>query len=529
MAKVTVIPSTINPITKLPNNGLQKRKVAGYARVSTILDEQCSSYQAQVDYYTNLIKRNPEWEFVEVYADEGISGTNTKRRGGFNQMMQDALDGKIDLILTKSVSRFARNTVDSLTFIRKLKEKGVEVFFEKENIYTFDSKGELLITIMASLAQEESRSISENVTWGKRKAFSDGKVSMPYKHFLGYKKGEDGRPTIDEKESLVVKEIYSLFLKYGYSTTKIAKEFNERGIYTPSGKGKWTLTTVESILSNEKYKGDALLQKKYVVDFLTHRSKPNEGEIPQYYVENSHPAIIDKVEWDLVQVELERRKKLCKTYSSKNIFASKLVCEDCGSFFGRKIWHSNDEYKVIVYQCNGKFKNKDKRCNTPTLREEEIKSMFLEAYNKFVLDKTALVGDCKLMIETIADVSLLDEQISKQIEKLEELAKKVKELVSSNASTPELQIDYINDYDELCTMHSIEETKYKFLLKEKSGRLAKAKSMELFIESIKDKPDVIDSWNSDLWILLVDKAIVHHDKSITFVFKNMKKITIAAK
>ena len=166
MAKVTVIPSTINPITKLPNNGLQKRKVAGYARVSTILDEQCSSYQAQVDYYTNLIKRNPEWEFVEVYADEGISGTNTKRRGGFNQMIQDALDGKIDLILTKSVSRFARNTVDSLTFIRKLKEKGVEVFFEKENIYTFDSKGELLITIMASLAQEESRSISENVTWG---------------------------------------------------------------------------------------------------------------------------------------------------------------------------------------------------------------------------------------------------------------------------------------------------------------------------------------------------------------------------
>lgn len=529
MAKVTVIPSTINPITKLPNNGLQKRKVAGYARVSTILDEQSSSYQAQVDYYTNLIKRNPEWEFVEVYADEGISGTNTKRRGGFNQMMQDALDGKIDLILTKSVSRFARNTVDSLTFIRKLKEKGVEVFFEKENIYTFDSKGELLITIMASLAQEESRSISENVTWGKRKAFSDGKVSMPYKHFLGYKKGEDGRPTIDEKESLVVKEIYSLFLKYGYSTTKIAKEFNERGICTPSGKGKWTLTTVESILSNEKYKGDALLQKKYVVDFLTHKSKPNDGEIPQYYVENSHPAIIDKIEWDLVQAELERRKKLYKTYSSKNIFASKLVCEDCDSFFGRKIWHSNDEHRAIVYQCNGKFKNKEKRCNTPTLREEEIKAMFLEAYNHFVLDKTALVDDCKLMIETIANVSLIDEQISKQIEKMEELAQKVKELVSSNASTLDSQTDYINNYDRLCTMHSIEETRYKFLLKEKSGRLAKAKSMELFIESIKDKPDVIDSWNSDLWILLVDKAIVHHDKSITFVFKNMKEITIAAK
>lgn len=289
-----------------------------------------------MQYYKDYITSNNDWLFVKVYYDEGISGTK-QDRPAFQQMLQDAKDGKIDLIITKSISRFARNTVDSLTFIRKLKERGVEVFFEKENIYTFDSKGELLITIMASLAQEESRSISENVTWGKRKAFSDGKVSMPYKHFLGYKKGEDGRPTIDEKESLVVKEIYSLFLKYGYSTTKIAKEFNERGVCTPSGKGKWTLTTVESILSNEKYKGDALLQKKYVVDFLTHKSKPNDGEIPQYYVENSHPAIIDKIEWDLVQAELERRKKLYKTYSSKNIFASKLVCEDCDSFFGRKI------------------------------------------------------------------------------------------------------------------------------------------------------------------------------------------------
>lgn len=163
------------------------------------------------------------------------------------------------------------------------------------------------------------------------------------------------------------------------------------------------------------------------------------------------------------------------------------------------------------------------------MREEEIKSMFLEAYNHFVLDKTALVDDCKLMIETIANVSSIDEQISKQIEKMEELAQKVKELVSSNASTLDSQTDYINNYDRLCTMHSIEETRYKFLLKEKNGRLAKAKSMDLFIESIKDKPDVIDSWNSDLWILLVDKAIVHHDKSITFVFKNMKEITIAAK
>lgn len=178
----------------MPTVNVAKRRTAGYARVSTDSDEQFTSYEAQIDYYTQFIKRNPEWEFVRVYTDEGISGTNTKHRDGFNQMIEDALAGQIDLIVTKSVSRFARNTVDSLVTVRKLKEKGVEVFFEKENIYTLDSKGELLITIMSSLAQEESRSISENVTWGQRKRFSDGKVSLPYKQFLGYRKGADDLP-----------------------------------------------------------------------------------------------------------------------------------------------------------------------------------------------------------------------------------------------------------------------------------------------------------------------------------------------
>ena len=197
---VTVIPATLNLFTNSPKISSIKRKVAAYARVSTDTEEQISSYEAQVDYYTRYIKSKNNWEFIEVYTDEGISATNTKKRDGFNRMIKDALDKKIDLIVTKSVSRFARNTVDTLTTVRKLKEKGVEVYFEKENIYTLDSKGELLITIMSSLAQEESRSISENVTWGQRKRFADGKVSLPYKNFLGYEKGKDGVPKIIEKE-----------------------------------------------------------------------------------------------------------------------------------------------------------------------------------------------------------------------------------------------------------------------------------------------------------------------------------------
>lgn len=527
MAKVTIIPSTIDPLTRLPSNGLVKRRVAGYARVSTEQEEQNSSYQAQVDYYTKKIKQNPEWEFIDVYTDEGISGTNTKRREGFNKMIKDALDGKIDLIITKSVSRFARNTVDSLTFIRKLKEHKVEVFFEKENIYTFDSKGELLITIMSSLAQEESRSISENVTWGIRKSFSDGNVKIPYKRFLGFKKGEDGKAEINEEEAIIVKRIYSLFLVNGYSTTKIAKTFNEEGVKTASGKGKWTLTTIESILSNEKYKGDALLQKKFIVDFLSHKQKKNEGEIPQYYVENSHPAIIDKIDWDLVQLELERRKEMNGRYSSINAFASKLVCEDCGSFFGRKVWHSTDEYRAIIYQCNSKFKNKDTRCHTPALKEESIKAMFLKAYNNYMIDKKTIIDDCKLMIDAVANVDKIEIQLQEQITKLESIAAEVKKIVASSA-TSDTQTDYLKIYDELCAKHKIEEIRYNELLKEKDYRITQAKAMKVFISTIEDKPEILDEWNEQLWFLLVEKAVVHRDKSITFVFKNQKEITIEA-
>ena len=254
-----------------------KKRVAAYARVSTDSEEQLSSYEIQVKYYTNHIKSNENWEFVEVYTDEGITGVSTKRRDGFNRMIRDALDGKIDLIITKSVSRFARNTVDTLTTVRKLKEKGVEVYFEKENVYTLDSKGEVMLTIMSSLAQEESRSISENVTWGQRKRFADGKVSLPYKYFLGYEKGADGLPKVVEKEAEIVRLIYRLFLE-GKTVSYIANHLTNLKIKTPRGKNKWTTTTVKSILTNEKYKGDALLQKCYTVDFLTKKKKKNDNE-----------------------------------------------------------------------------------------------------------------------------------------------------------------------------------------------------------------------------------------------------------
>lgn len=280
MPKITIIPQKLNKATFMPLDQSVKRRVAGYARVSTDSEEQRTSYTAQVEYYTNYIKSRSDWEFVNVYTDEGISATNTRHRDGFNTMIDDALAGKIDLIVTKSVSRFASNTVDSLTTVRKLKEKGIEVYFEKENIYTLDAKGELLITIMRSLAQEEPRSISENVTWGQRKRMADGKVTIPYARFLGYRKGENGLPEIIPEEAETVRLIYKSFME-GMTPGMIVKMLMEQGVPAPGGGDKWYTHTIKSILTNEKYKGVALLQKKFTVDFLTKKQKVNEGEVPQ--------------------------------------------------------------------------------------------------------------------------------------------------------------------------------------------------------------------------------------------------------
>lgn len=317
--KITVIPQSKKMFSSEPLKPTDKRKVAAYARVSTDQDEQLNSYEAQVDYYTTFISAHDEWSFVGIYTDEGISGTSTARRTGFKRMVADALEGKIDLIVTKSVSRFARNTVDSLTVIRLLKEHGVEVYFEKESIWTFDSKGELLITIMSSLAQEESRSISENITWGQRKRFADGRVSIAYGQFLGYNRSEDGKMVIDEDEAEIVRTIYRLCM-LGFSPTAIADYLTEHEISTPSGKERWHASVVRSILRNEKYRGDALLQKTFTIDFLKKKLKVNEGEVPMYYVHEDHEAIIDPYEFELVQAEIESSHDNGMRYKHKHIF-----------------------------------------------------------------------------------------------------------------------------------------------------------------------------------------------------------------
>jgi site-specific DNA recombinase len=521
---VTVIPATFNPRTRRPIQQVSRRRVAGYARVSTDSDEQFTSYEAQVDYYTKFISDNPEWQFVKVYTDEGVSGLNTKKRDGFNEMIDDALAGKIDLIVTKSVSRFARNTVDSLSTIRKLRDKGVECYFEKEQIFTFDGKGELLLTIMASLAQEESRSISENVTWGRRKQFSDGKVSLPYSQFLGYRKGPDSLPEIIPEEAETVREIYRLFIG-GKSTSFIAKYLTQKGIPSPGGKSKWQIHTVESILTNEKYKGAALLQKAFTVDFLTKKMKPNEGEVPQYFVADSHPAIIEPEEWGKVQTEMQRRKTDTRRHSCQSPFSGKIICGDCGEYFGSKVWHSTDQYRRVIWQCNGKFKGEEK-CRTPHLTEEQIKESFVIALSTLLENRESLLEDGRVVKAELSDCSEIDAKIDRVIQESDVVAGLIKKCIEDNSSRALDQESYTKQYDGLVERYEALKNKHAGYMRDRKDRQFKEDVLSGFLFEITELYCLGIAFDESHWNRTIDHVTVYSDARLVFSFQNGREITV---
>lgn len=530
MANVRVIPATATVMSAQTTNATHKRRVAAYARVSTDSEEQLTSYEAQVDYYTKFIKGRSDWEFVTVYTDEGISAVNTKKREGFKQMVADGLAGKFDLLVTKSVSRFARNTVDSLTTVRKLKEKGAEVWFEKENIFTLDSKGELLITIMSSLAQEESRSISENVTWGQRKRMADGKISLPYAQFLGYCKGEDGLPQIVPEEAEVVRLIFRLFME-GKTYSAIARHLIKSGISTPAGKEKWQACVVQSILQNEKYKGHALLQKTYCANFLTKKMVKNTGQVQQYYVEDSHPAIVDPDEWDAVQAEIDRRKKRGSIGRCGSPFSGKIVCGECGGYYGKKVWgsyKSDKTYRKEIYQCNEKYKHKDKggrQCGTPFVTEDEVKERFLTAFNTLVENRDGLIEDCRMAQSMLCDTTKIDAELAELCREIEIVAELSRKAIYENARTAQNQTDWIERNNGYLERHRQATERVDELEAVKRERIAKSKTLDIFIRDIEKRPLALTEWDESLWLAVVDRVTVATNGTMTFTFRNGAEVT----
>lgn len=398
---VEVIPATWNP-TDESSREIRKLRVAAYCRVSTELEQQQSSYDIQIEYYTRHIMQNPNWIFAGVFADDGRSATNTFRRDDFNQLMDQCLKGKVDMVITKSISRFARNTVDCISWVRKLKEKNVAVYFEKENLNTLDDSTEMILTILSSQAQEESRNISENCHWGIVRRFEVGQVIVNHNKFLGYTKDKDGNLVVVPEEAELVRRIYRLFLE-GNSSYRIKRILESEGIRTVTGNTVWQATVIDKMLTNEKYMGDALLQKTYTVDFLTKKKVVNKGIVPQYYIEDDHEAIIPKELFYRVQEEKARRGNIYRAaikkkrgeekskYSGKYALSGLMICAECGQPYRRQVWSKYGK-KSAVWRCDNRLKHGSERCkNSPTLKEEILHEAIMMAIGKVVEDQGEFV------------------------------------------------------------------------------------------------------------------------------------------
>lgn len=520
---VRIIPPTIDRYTMASINKPRLRKVAAYARVSTDMLEQLTSYEAQIDYYTKYIKNHEGWEFVKVYTDEGITGTSTKKRDGFNEMIKDALDGKIDLIVTKSVSRFARNTVDSLSTIQKLRDNNVECYFEKENVYTFDSKGDLLLTFMSGMAQEEARNISENTTWGQRKRFADGDVTFAYSRFLGYDKGENGKLVINEEQAELVRRIYTMYLQ-GYTFCSIARRLTEEGIPTVTGKTKWRDTIIKSILTNEKYKGDALLQKSYTVDFLSKKVKKNNGEVQQYYIEGNHEAIIEPETFDAVQYLIESRKNRKSGKGNSSVFSGRVICGDCGRNFGSKVWHSNDKYRRVIWQCNKKFEN-NKKCTTPHFSEQELQERVIKAINELIPQREKMKAEFERMKPSL-DTAKLQEELMELNKQADKIADEMDKSIERNSRLALNQNEFNSEYFKLEKKYLMLRNRIDETAGETTKRTIRKKRTEEFFKMLDSLECEVAEFDEKLIVTLVDKITVYAKADVRVTFVNGTEIMV---
>lgn len=428
-SNITVIPALAPD--ELKKSSFKQKRVAAYCRVSTNHEEQQNSYQVQIEYYTNYINSKPEWTLAGIFADEGISGTQTKNRKEFNKMISKCKQKKIDIVLCKSISRFARNTVDCLEYIRELRLLGIGVIFEKENINTLTMNSEFIISLYGSFAQAESESISKNISWGIEKSFREGKVKYVMDKTLGYRMGNDGKPYIIEEEAKIVRRIYQMFID-GLSMQRIANELEAEGVARRSGCTSWNRSNVNYILKNEKYAGDAILQKSFTIDCLTHKRVKNNGEKNKYILHDCHPAIIDRNTYNRTVEELTRRGAIKKRssrsateqgrYSSKYALSDILVCGECSTPYRRVVWNSHGK-RLPVWRCISRIENGKKYCgNSPSINEEYLQNAIINALNEIYENDTAFV---QIMKQNFVCVINNDDKNS---ENLDQIKKRLAEI-----------------------------------------------------------------------------------------------------
>ena len=515
--RVRVIPATKAPETlRKAQDG--KMRVAAYCRVSTDSEEQLNSYEAQKSYYTQKIQDSPDWEMAGIYADEGITGTSLKKRTEFKKMITACKRGHIDLIITKSLSRFARNTVDCLETVRLLKANGIGVYFEKENINTLTESSEFLITLFSGFAQAESESLSKNVAWGKAKSAEAGKVTFQYKKMLGYRRGADGQPEIVPEEAEVIKRIYHRYLD-GCTLGQIKRELDEDNVPTAQGVEFWSPAIIHNILTNEKYIGDALLQKTYVTDCISKKVKKNQGERAMYYVENNHPAIISREMFDQVRNEMTRRsskrkvlQKSGKTelgkYSGKYALTELLVCGECGSPYKRVTWARNGK-KRIVWRCVSRLEFGTQYChNSPTLDESKLHSAILASMNEFAVIRQEGCPDVLAMAEEAKQA------LSQAGAKLLELKKHMETVSREQSDLLDRLLENMGDAELNAKMKALTDEKESL-----KAQILDARQMEVSLEEQATR-------HQQMWDSIMECSAGYTEFADEFVRQIIQKITV---
>ena len=519
MATVTLIPARRNPVAGKRTEEAPKIRVAAYCRVSTDTEEQATSYDAQIEHYTGMIEKHPGWELAGIYADDGISGTNTKKREEFNRLIEDCMAGKIEMVVTKSISRFARNTLDCLKYIRQLKDRNIAVYFEKESINTLDAKGEVLLTIMASLAQQESQSLSQNVKLGLQYRYQQGKVQINTNRFLGYNKDKDGNLVIDPEEAKIVKRIYREYLE-GKSYYAIGQGLTADGIRTAAGSEYWRPSTLRKILKNEKYIGDALLQKTVTTDFLTKKRVANKGIAPQYYVENSHEAIIPREIYMQVQEEMVRRARLetgtgkLRVYSGKYALSHHVYCAHCGDIYRRTQWQIRGE-RVPVWRCISRIEKRisDVDCPSRTIYEKDLQAAVMAAFNQLIEQKDDFLPGMKLAMER----ALFQDNSQRIVEIEEQLTELQKQLLD--------KADARKGFGTLAEeIDALREEKRRLLLEDANRGVARKRleTLETFLEENDTK---ITEYDEKMVRLLIEKIMAFDDR-LVFTFKSGMEIEV---
>ena len=500
-------------------------RVAAYCRVSTDDEEQLTSYEAQQTYYTDKIMTNRDWTMAGIFADEGITGTSARKRPEFLRMIRQCRQKKIDIILTKSISRFARNTVDCLNYIRVLRELGIAVIFEKENINTLEADSEILITMLGAFAQAESESISANVRWGKRQAMREGKAHIQYNRLYAYEKGADGNPKIIPEQAEVVQSIYDQYLT-GASLRMIKERLESEQIPNGAGNIHWTLSSIRNILTNEKYCGDVLLQKTYVSDCISRKVIRNTGQLPMYLVQNHHEGIVDRKTFDAVQTEMARRnagkspsKKNAITgmtsYASKYALSERLVCGECGTLYRRCTW-SRQGKKRVVWRCVSRLDYGTKYCHhSPTLDEEPLQQAILAAINSVMSQKSSLIRQITSAMELeLAPVPGQSMSLADIEQRLTELNNQTRELVAK-AATAQDSSPCTSQLRKIMNEAAALKEKRAYLEKQRQDNAQIVQRIEDAAATMEQTSENISEWDEALIRQLVDTVKVHSAEKIT--------------